>query len=447
MLVAARPYYTTRGKLAESAHVLPAAVAALQSGGTRALALGDADTALAAGHAEQAHYQIGLLPHLALEPLAATARFGKGLLEIWSSSQLPEMARDAAAHATGLSASRVVIHSVMGGGSSGRRFESEVAVQAALLAVRLKRPVQLFWSRGEDTMHDRFGGGYAATLSAQVQPNGSINAWHSAIAGPPAMDQLRRRTLGDASADAAMRAAGGKNWPGLVSAAAPPYAIVNVAIDLHAAATTIPSGPMRGGAALATCFWNESFVNELAAKTGVEPFSFRMALVGDNTRLAQCLAKVTALAGWTGGGRGGNQGLACFATEAMAIAVVAEAKIGENGRVQVSKLTAVADLGQLINPDIARQHIEGGLLFGMQLAVGAPVIVQHGLAGPSRFGDFKLPLLADMPEVTVELLPSNAPAADAWDCAVPVAAPAIAGALFAGSGKRFRTIPFTADQS
>jgi isoquinoline 1-oxidoreductase beta subunit len=131
----------------------------------------------------------------------------------------------------------------------------------------------------------------------------------------------------------------------------------------------------------------------------------------------------------------------------MAIAVVAEAKIGENGRVQVSKLTAVADLGQLINPDIARQHIEGGLLFGMQLAVGAPVIVQHGLAGPSRFGDFKLPLLADMPEVTVELLPSNAPAADAWDCAVPVAAPAIAGALFAGSGKRFRTIPFTADQS
>ncbi len=446
MLDAAAPRFATRGPLAEAGTLFKTFSTALATGGGRALTIGDPDGALAAGHVEQASYRIGLLPHVALEPMAATARLSKGLLEIWIAAQLPEAARDAAARAAGVSKAKVLIHSVMGGGSFGRRFEVDCAAQVAALAVRLKRPVQLFWSRGEDLMHDRFGGGGAGTLSAQVLPDGRINAWRSAIAAPPTMAELKRRTIGGQSAAQALIDAAGPPSQAMADVAKPPYALPNLAIDLHRLDLGIATGPVRGGNALTTCFFNESFINELSAKSGVEPFSFRMALLGGNTRLAQCLAKAAALGGWSGGGQGSNQGIACYTNDTACIAVVAEANVSENGRVRVTKLSAVADLGQLINPDVMRQQIEGGLLFGVQLAVSAPATVKRGIAGPLRMGDLHLPTLAESPEIAVDFILSDAPAADAWDVAVPPVAPAIAGALFAGSGKRYRTLPFSMDQ-
>jgi isoquinoline 1-oxidoreductase beta subunit len=319
--------------------------------------------------------------------------------------------------------------------------------QAAKLALMIKRPVQFFWSRGEDMMHDRFGGACAATLTAQVLPNGGVNAWQSALAAPATMAELKSRTLGGQTSDAAMRANAGGSAPDLLATAQPLYTIPNVALDFHAADIGIPTGPMRGGAGIATCFFNESFINELSSKSGVEPLSFRMALLGNNQRLAQCLAKVTALAGWSGGGQGTNQGIASYTTDDACIAVVAEAKFTENGRLRVSKLTAVADVGQLVNPDIARQQIEGGLLFGISIAVSAPVVIKNGIPGPIKLGDLHLPRMSEMPEINIELILNNAPSADIWDLAVPPVAPAIAGALFAGSGKRYRTLPFTVAQS
>jgi len=225
--------------------------------------------------------------------------------------------------------------------------------------------------------------------------------------------------------------------------AQPPYIIPNFALDTHPLDLGVPVGPMRGRADISICFFNESFINELSAKTGVEPFSFRMALIGNNTRLAQCLAKVAALGGWSGGAQGSNQGIACYSNGAAFIAVIAEAAVDQADKVRVTKLSAVADLGQLVNPDIARQQIEGGLLFGLGLAVANPVHIARGVPGPIQFGGLGLPRFADAPELNVELLPSSAPSADAWDVAVPPVAPAIAGALFAGSGKRYRTLPFS----
>ncbi len=443
MLNAAAPQFTPTSPLVDDATVHHALDTALKTSGTRVLALGDADAALAAGQAESATYKIGLLPHAALEPMAATARYDKGLLEIWTSAQAPDLARSRAATATGLSTAKIIIHSVMGGGSFGRRLELEMIDQVAALALQLKRPVQLFWERAEDLAQERFGGGATASLTAQALPDGRINAWRTSIAAAPTATQLRARLVQGQSADAALRASAGVTDTALLNAIQPPYVIPHFAIDTYPLDLGVPTGPMRGDPDFATCFFNECFINELSAKSGVEPFSFRMALIGNNTRLAQCLAKVSALAGWSGGGVGSNQGLACYTTTSVAIAVIAEAKMDETGRVRVTKLSAVADLGQLVNPDIARQHIEGGLLFGMGLAVGAPVRITKGRVTPLRLGELGLPRLADVPEINIDLIASSAPAADAWDCAVPPVAPAIAGALFAGSGKRFRTLPFT----
>ena len=123
------------------------------------------------------------------------------------------------------------------------------------------------------------------------------------------------------------------------------------------------------------------------------------------------------------------------------IALLAEAHIGDNQRVKVTKLVCVADVGRVINPDIARQQIEGGLLFGMAAACGNAINIKRGLVGPLRLGKLGLPVLSDMPEISVEILISQEPPAGIGEIAVPPVAPAIANALFAGNGQRYRRLP------
>ena len=254
--------------------------------------------------------------------------------------------------------------------------------------------------------------------------------------------ELKSRVWDDDHADVAMRGAYGESSPASVDGAVPPYAFASYAIDHHPAKIGVPTGDWRGRAHGLTAFFTECFIDELAAVSGVDPFSVRMAALGNNPRLAQCLSRVAARGGWQGGGVGTGQGLACHSMADSHIAVFAEADLGgTGGRVRVSRLVAVVDCGRVINPDIVKQQIAGGLMFGMAAATGAPVNVIRGLAGPVRMGELGLPRLADAPRIEIELLNSPAPPGGVGELAVPPVAPAIANALYAGSGKRYRTLP------
>jgi isoquinoline 1-oxidoreductase beta subunit len=221
----------------------------------------------------------------------------------------------------------------------------------------------------------------------------------------------------------------------------PPYILPNFALDHYPADIGIPVGQFRGGAHGASAFFIESFIDELSKVSGIEPLSLRMGLLSANPRLALCLSRAAMKGGWQGAEPGSGQGLACHMMRGSHIAVMAEARMGDDQRVRVTKLVCVADIGRVINPDIARQQIEGGLLMGMGAAIGTPVTLRRGLPGPARLGALGLPRLADMPEIDVELIVSREKPGGVSDIAVPPVAPAIANALFAGGGRRFRSLP------
>ncbi|MDI1295389.1 MAG: molybdopterin-dependent oxidoreductase, partial [bacterium] len=102
------------------------------------------------------------------------------------------------------------------------------------------------------------------------------------------------------------------------------------------------------------------------------------------------------------------------------------------------------DCGDQVNPDIARQQIEGGLIYGLALAMGASVPYERGLPMRAILGRMNLPRLGDIGEVTVELIRSTADPAGVSDIAAPLMAPAIANALFTVTGQRFRSLPLLA---
>ncbi len=438
---ALKAQFDVHGDLAGNRSIARALDAAFDDDGTRLAAAGDIAAVFAGATLLTQSYRVGLFAHAAVETATATVSVDNGSVQVWTATQAPMLAVEAAARALNVARDKVVVHPMMVGGSFGARWESDIVGKAAVIADRMKRPVQLIRSRAGEMQRDAFRAPAAARMAARTTPDGRIGAWYAQIATPATAHEMQARVFEGASPHQAIEAARDKSEPAAVMGAVPPYDIPVHAIDHHPATIGVPTGDWRGRAWGANVFFTECFVDELAHMTGNEPFGYRMAMLGNNPRLAQCLTRATATAGWQGGVQGSNQGLACCVMTGSCIAVVAEARIGPNSRVKVDRLVAVADVGRIINPGIVRAQIIGGLIFGMSAATGMAADVRRGLAGPTRMGDLGLPLIADCPRIEVELVISRDAPGGASELAVPPVAPAIAGALFAATGVRYRTLP------
>ncbi|UAK24133.1 xanthine dehydrogenase family protein molybdopterin-binding subunit [Sphingomonas nostoxanthinifaciens] len=431
-LDALHPRFATRGALPNSVSVAHALDAALATGGTTFAKQGDAATALAGAGVIEADYAVPFSAHATIEPLVATARLTGDRLELWVPTQAQGLTRAAVARATGIGEHRIIVYPMQVGGGFGRKIENDAAIEAAILAVRSGKPVQLMWSRREEMLHGRHGPPARARMRARLGGQGRIAAWQAVIAAPATAAELGRRLI------PALPHGGGPERAA-IDGAVPPYAIPVLAIAHALADVGIPTGLWRSAAHASTAFFVECFADELAAAAGMDALSFRMGLLGAQPRLARCLAQATASGGWTGEARSG-QGVAVHSAFGSHIALYCEARI-EGGAIKVTQLTAVVDCGRVINPDIVRQQIESGLVWGMAAALGDGVTYAQGLAEQTGFADLRLPLLKDMPEIAVELIASAEAPGGVAELAVPVTPPAIANAIFSATGKRLRALP------
>ena len=124
------------------------------------------------------------------------------------------------------------------------------------------------------------------------------------------------------------------------------------------------------------------------------------------------------------------------------IALVATASIGTDQRVKVQRLVAAVDCGRVVNPGIATQQIEAGLLWALaQATIPAPEWIA-GMPRARPLGQLGLPQLGDTPQIVVEMIPSSAAPGGISGLGTTVLAPAVANAVHAGSGKRMRSLPF-----
>lgn len=443
-LTALKPSFETQAAIIDSASIEAALTAALDGPGERIASEGDLSAAFKGAQLVTAEYRAGFAVHAAVETMTATAHFVDGTLELWLPTQAPGLARAAAAAAIGISENRVTVHPMLIGGSFGANLEHEVAGQAAILAQSLKRPVQLTWSRMEDLLRDRYRAPAMARMSARLGPNGQILGWLAKIAAPSTGHELAGRLLvsdGTAKAALALRGMGSGGDAYAVAGAKPFYRIPTYAIDHHPADIGVPTGHWRSGAHSYTAFFTECFLDELAHVAGTEPMSFRIGMLGGDARLARCLSTVTSLGGWEGGVQGSAQGIACHSFRGSHIAVLTEAHIGDDHSPVVDRIVAAVDCGRQVNPDIVRQQIEGGLIFGMAAALGGTTSFTENQADARRLGDLDLPRLADIPDITVELIRSEADPGGVGELGVPAIAPAIANALQASTGFRIRNLP------
>ncbi len=393
-----------------------------------------------------------------LETATAAARYEDGRLDLWIATQAPEQARLAAARAIGLAAEDVALYPMPAGGSFDARLEHDHAIEIALIARELAqdgpRPVQLTWSRRDELIRARPRAPAWLLLGAQLAKRGTngeggaIDAMRIRIATPPAALEFGKRLFGNLTTTAAIRETTGKPDPLACEGAVPPYQIPALLVEHIPAEIGLPVGRVRGNAHGPTIFAIESFIDEIAARAKREPLSYRMSMLGSDVRLAACLQRAAQLAEWDGGVDRSGQGLACArigeGPDAARIACVATARQGEGG-VRVIRLSAAVDIGRIVNHDIARQQIEGGLVFGIGIALGNPLRLRGGLPEAASDAALGLPTLGDCPEMRIEFLASEASPADPGELGAVVAPPAIANALFSATGLRLRRLPLLSD--
>lgn len=439
-LEALKPQFAAPARLPDDYSIRSALDGAFSGNGVRIASQGDVGAAFRGKKVVAAQYRADPALHASIEPRSATAAWTDGMLEVWLPTLAPGLARAAIAAAMGVGEGAVVIHTMPIGGGFGIGLESDAGVQAAAIARAVGHPIQLTWSRVEDCLHDCYRAPAMARMTAQVDQNGRIAGWLAKVAAPATGREMAERLLAsDAAAKAALALPGGDGYA--VAGAVPFYQIPNWAVDHHPAEIGIPTGHWRSGAHSYTCFFNESFIDELAHVAGTEAMSFRIAMLGGDARLARCLTTVAALGGWEGGVAGSGQGIACHSFRGSHIAVFAEAHIDEDQSIGIDRIVAAVDCGRQINPDVVRQNIESGLVFGMAQALGCSTGFKGGIATAHGFGDLDLPVMADMPDVTVELIRSEADPGGVSELAVPPVAPAIANALQSATGFRIRTLP------
>jgi isoquinoline 1-oxidoreductase beta subunit len=434
-LDALSPKFRTTGPVPDDASIKASLEHALANGTSqRFFERGDPDKALKAPTIS-AEYRAPLSPHTPMETLNATAWLNGDKLELWLPTQTLTFSRDTAARAVNMNPDSVIAHQTLVGGSFGRKGAMDAAEIAAILAVKIKRPVQLILSRAEEIMQDQYRPPAIGRLKARLGADGAPLAWSMAVAAPSTIAENFAKVM--------------PNLPGAdphkpelraIEGGTPSYDIPDVAIDHHVAPIGVPTGAWRSVANSYNAFFMESFVDELATHAGKDPFSYRMQLLSKAPRLQHCLETVARVGNWGHPGAGRGQGVAAHACYASFVAMLVELHV-DQGRIVLDRIVAAVDCGRLIHPDIVRQQIEGGIVWGISGALGEAISIERGLVTARNFDGLGLPFLTDVPEIVVELIQSDEPPGGVGEISVPALAPALANALFAATGQRCRSLP------
>ena len=379
-----------------------------------------------------AEYVSPLQAHAPLEPMNFTASYKDGKVLLIGPTQFQQGAQGAAAAALGMKPEDVTLKTTFLGGGFGRRIELDFITQAAQISKAVGRPVKLLWSREDDMTHDFYRPIGVNRLQAGLDAGGQPVAMHFQVAS----QSVTERAFGSPK--------GG--FDGFMAeAAVAPYEIANTQHDLIVHDTGYRVGYWRAVSHNMNAFANESFIDELAAAAGKDPYAYRMALLKNKPRFANVLKLAAEKSGWGQPLPAGRaRGIALMEGYDTYMAQVAEVSLVD-GAVKVHRVTVAADVGQMVNPDTVEAQIQSSIVFGMSAGLLQQITLVDGRVQQTNFHDYPMVRMNEAPAIDIVLVKSTEKPGGIGEPATAVIVPAIANAVATLTGKRVRKLPMTAE--
>jgi isoquinoline 1-oxidoreductase beta subunit len=392
---------------------------------------GDAELALRDAAVVEAEYRVPFLAHAPLEPMNAVVQLAGGNMQIWTGTQVPLQAIKAAAAIAGIEADDVRLHVQLIGGSFGRRLEDDYVRQAVEVAQAMEgRPVKMTWTREEDMTHDFCRPLGIARMRGAVR-DGKVDALDASIAYPSVTaSQTGRIGLSVPGADVAIVAGA---WD-------QPFAIPHYRVTGYRVPELAPVSSWRSVGASGNGFFHDCFLDELIHAAGADAMAERIRLAS-HAPSRQVLEAVAEMSGW-GGPLEANRGRGVAFTLAFGVpcAQVVEVTVTPEG-IRIDKVFAAVDVGTVIDPQNLEAQVSGGIVWGLGHAIYGEITYTDGAPEQTNYHDYRSLRMYQTPAIEVRALENLERIRGIGEPGVPPAAPALANAIFAATGKRIRELP------
>ncbi len=327
--------------------------------------------------------------HAHMETHSTLVKIEGGKATVWTSTQRPFGARDAVAKALGFTPQNVrVITPYVGGGFGGKNYPQD-AVEAARLSKLVGKPLQLVWNRSEDFMYDRFRPAGVVKIRSAMTKQGQLVSWDLAVyaagdwGSPTFYDVPNNRTV-----------------------AAPISGLAWQRGDNAGGVHPFNVGAWRMPCMNTISFARESHMDIMASKAGIDPVEFRLKHLSDQ-RMRGVLEAAAKQFGWKPGktpsGRG--VGVSCGLAYGTYVSSMAQIEVDNNtGGVQVKRIVTAVDPGTVVNPEGARQQVEGCITMGLGYALSEEVLFKDGEVLARNFDTYEIPRFSTMPKMEVVLV-------------------------------------------
>lgn len=375
------------------------------------------------------YYEVPVLSHAQMEPLNFYADVRDGKAELYGPTQVPQNLVTSVARELNIPVANVTLGLPRQGGGFGRKLRPDNGIEAALISQAAQCPVQVQWTREDDMQNDFYRASGMFRFKAAIK-DGSLEAWQQSFAC------LSNGRSPDTY---------------------PAGALKNLRIESHSLPTNIPTGPWRAPTHNVQAFANECFMDEVATELKKDPVALRLELlkkakeqpVGrlayEPDKFISVIELVAKISNWGKSSPNTFRGFSTWFSFNSYVAQVVEIKM-EKGKPKITKVYCAVHCGKVVNLSGAENQVQGAVVDGLGHAMFTKLTFKDGAAVQTNFGAYNFVKMRSTPlDVEVAFVPSEENPTGLGEPGLPPIAPALANALFAATGKRFRRMPFVDD--